>query len=47
LICAACAFEGCREGLNFLLLLRDHRFLFPGGIFQVLHAVMLFEELVE
>jgi hypothetical protein len=47
LICAACAFEGCREGLNFLLLLRDHRFLFPGGIFQVLHAVMLFEEFVE
>ena len=24
-----CHFEGCREGLNLLLLLRDHRFLFP------------------
>ena len=40
-------FEGCREGLNFLLLLRYHRFLFPDDIFQVLHAAMLFEEFVE
>lgn len=40
-------FESCPQILNLLLLLRDHCFLFRNGIFQVLHAAMLFKKLVE